>query len=196
MPSEAGGRPASMQSRSPHASTWGAMGPAGDQEARSSICAPSPSAASEPNPLDTVFGRRCRPRRGTRRRGGSARPRATTRRPPRGAGRCRSPARAAPVRTQTMRNGPPHCIRLLRVVEEDEAAGAVGGVAALRIRADASPASAMASGASPRGRGDLLHGEVVAEDDGAHFASAACANAGAAAGDGLRPRGQTRVRHR
>ena len=44
-----------MQTSSAHASTCGATGPVGDHDARSSICAPSPSAASEPNPFESVF---------------------------------------------------------------------------------------------------------------------------------------------
>ena len=44
-----------MQTSSAHASTCGAIGPCGDHDARSSICAPSPSAASEPNPFERVL---------------------------------------------------------------------------------------------------------------------------------------------
>jgi hypothetical protein len=44
-----------MHTNSAHASTCGAIAPSGDQDARSSICAPSPSAAREPKPLESVF---------------------------------------------------------------------------------------------------------------------------------------------
>ncbi len=54
-PSEPGGSPASMHTSSAHASTCGAIGPCGDHDARSSIWAPSPSAASDPNPFEIVL---------------------------------------------------------------------------------------------------------------------------------------------
>ena len=44
-----------MHTNSAHASMCGSTGPDGDHEARSSICDPSPSAASVPNPFDSVF---------------------------------------------------------------------------------------------------------------------------------------------
>jgi len=44
-----------MQTNSAHASTCGAIAPSGDQDARSSIWAPSPSAARDPKPFDSVF---------------------------------------------------------------------------------------------------------------------------------------------
>ena len=44
-----------MHTNSAHAFTCCAMSLVGDHDARSSICAPSPSSASEPNPFDSVF---------------------------------------------------------------------------------------------------------------------------------------------
>src|SRR5829696_6343478 len=55
MSSDPGGSPASMQTSSDQASTCGVILPSGDHDARSSIWAPSPSGASDPNPLDNVL---------------------------------------------------------------------------------------------------------------------------------------------
>ena len=94
---------------------------------------------------------------------------------------------------QTMRQAPFHGGRLVGIVQQDEATGAVRRSRRPRRRERTSPASASAFGASPLRRGDLAHRRGLRGSGCPAPPAPRCAKAPMPPGDAAQPRGQTRV---
>ncbi len=129
----------------------GRTGPTGDQEARNSICAPSPSAARDAESLRRGSWWRCRTRSGTRRRASLSASISQDHATSASSGSTPMSGSSGACAKHTMRHGPLQATRLVRVVKQDEAARAVHRLARLRTRDARRRASARASGASPAG---------------------------------------------